>query len=653
MRFVLALAAAVLLAAPAARADTRVPVWISEGTGPIDVSYEGSSTDGSYVFFTTVERLHPDDGDDSIDIYVRHSGAISLLSDSQSPGHVDAEKDAEFKHVSANGWLVTFVTEEPLEGDDHNFTRDVYQRNISPGVPADRLALMSGGVVGEPGTFVGASDDGHRVYFATYAQLEPEDTDDSRDVYVRDDDQGLALITGKPLSGPDHDPSAAGASGEGGRFFWTTPEKLSVNDTDGGHYDVYRREGTEIALMSTGVTGGNGPFNAEFRNADADGSHVYFATDESLRAADTDTRQDVYERAGGVTTLVSRGEINGNGDFIAELAGFSDDGSRVFFHTEEPLVAEDTDTAQDIYERSGGVTTLVSTGPGQGISPNGFLRTTPDGSHVYFITANRLVLTDTDVSMDIYERAGGVTTLVSEGNGPFNALPAVQVTDDGSRVFFVTDDPITGDDTDAQFDSFERASGVITRLPSGNGPSSTLLRSVTPDGARAFIQTPEALVGGDGDGSVDIYAADLGASPTPTPTPTPTPSPNPLPPPSDTSKGDDKAAPAVGLSGPKTQKFLKQGAVIVFARCGEPCSLVASGTLTVPGAAKVYRLKKVRRSGAAGAKVKLALKLPRKARQPVKAALRRGLRVRARVKIVATDAAGNRRTTTRKLRAKR
>ena len=86
-------------------------------------------------------------------------------------------------------------------------------------------------------------------------------------------------------------------------------------------------------------------------------------------SADTDTALDVYERAGGQTTLVSTGPTGGNGAFDAFFAGASADGTRVFFGTAESLVSADTDTTVDVYERAGGQTTLVSTGPtgGNGI----------------------------------------------------------------------------------------------------------------------------------------------------------------------------------------------------------------------------------------------------------------------------------------------
>ena len=49
----------------------------------------------------------------------------------------------------------------------------------------------------------------------------------------------------------------------------------------------------------------------------------------------------------------------GNGAFAATFDGNSSDGSRVFFHSREKLVAGDTDASADVYERSGGTTKLV------------------------------------------------------------------------------------------------------------------------------------------------------------------------------------------------------------------------------------------------------------------------------------------------------
>ena len=48
-------------------------------------------------------------------------------------------------------------------------------------------------------------------------------------------------------------------------------------------------------------------------------------------SADTDTRADVYERSGGQTTLISTGPAGGNGDFDGGFPRMSADGARVVF----------------------------------------------------------------------------------------------------------------------------------------------------------------------------------------------------------------------------------------------------------------------------------------------------------------------------------
>src|SRR5439155_5311648 len=137
----------------------------------------------------------------------------------------------------------------------------------------------------------------------------------------------------------------------------------------------------------------------------------------SLVPADTDASADVYDRSNGVTTLVSTGGIGGNGAFSAHFAGTTHDGTHVFFETNEKLATGDTDGSQDVYDRFGGSTTLVSTGPTGGSGPFGayFDGTSSDASHVFFETAEKLASGDTDGSTDIYDRSGGTAALVSVG----------------------------------------------------------------------------------------------------------------------------------------------------------------------------------------------------------------------------------------------
>src|SRR3954453_5598547 len=74
---------------------------------------------------------------------------------------------------------------------------------------------------------------------------------------------------------------------------------------------------------------------------------------------------------------LSRGATAGNSSDYATYGGMSADGSKVWFSTPDALVPEDTDSASDVYESSGGKLTLISVpegGPYGGDSTAGFAK---------------------------------------------------------------------------------------------------------------------------------------------------------------------------------------------------------------------------------------------------------------------------------------
>ncbi len=250
-------------------------------------------------------------------------------------------------------------------------------------------------------------------------------------------------------------------------------------------------------LVSTSATAGNGANGAVFRASSDDGTRVFFQTNEQLLPGDTDAAIDLYERANGLTTLLSTGPTGGNGANSATFAGASRDGTRIIFRTTEKLVSGDTDSVQDLYERAGGVTTQVSTGPtdGNGTSPGVFSGISRDGTHVFFQTAEPLVAGDTDTYIDVYDRSGGTTTRVSTGalggNGPFAAM-FDGATPDGSHVYFHTDEALESSDFDERMDVYQRTGGATTHLSigpaGGNGNDRLRLRRVLRRGLRGRLE---------------------------------------------------------------------------------------------------------------------------------------------------------------------
>ena len=130
--------------------------------------------------------------------------------------------------------------------------------------------------------------------------------------------------------------------------------------------------------------------------------------------------EDLYDRFGATTTLVSTGPRNANADSYPFYVGAADDASHVIFSTDAQLVTADHDSSFDLYDRSAGTTTLVSTGPAGGndeLSVDGW-HVSPDGTRVVFATDESLVTGDADSRTDMYERASGVTSLLSRPAPP-------------------------------------------------------------------------------------------------------------------------------------------------------------------------------------------------------------------------------------------
>jgi Tol biopolymer transport system component len=407
----------------------------------------GVVADGSRVYFATAERLSAADEDDAVDVYVRdlESGTTRLVSagdPSCTGGHCgNGSAPAFFQGVSADGEKMLFTTAEGLVTGDGDGAVDLYEHDLESG--ATRL-------VSTPGTcpvadctpvYGGTSGNGSHVFFETNERLSGEDTDSSQDVY--DWSGGTATLASQGPTGGNGADNAlfAGSSPDGEAVFFETKEKLVGADADAAQ-DVYRRSGGTTTLVSHGAAScagtdcGNGDFDAAVVRSNGvpsgvfdDGNKVFFLSSEELASEDEDESFDVYVRdlGEGTTTLVSRADAScvvpdcGSGPHDANFVAASTDGSLAFFITAESLLPADADEQTDVYERSGGTTTLVSTGSVNGNGPYDaqLQGVSQDGSRAFFVTDERLTGEDADSNQaDVYSRSATGTLLVSAGNDP-------------------------------------------------------------------------------------------------------------------------------------------------------------------------------------------------------------------------------------------
>lgn len=386
-----------------------------------------------------------------------------------------------------------------------------------------------------PADYQGISADGKVAFFSTTDKLVSGDTDNRRDVYIRSFDSGVgSYVTREISTGPSGGNDAFDAffdraSSDGTKIFFSTDERLVAGDTDKAG-DVYLRDIAKglTVLVTQGNSAcapacGNGDADADFSDTDANGTAVFFSTDERLIAADADNAEDIYRRDldGGTTALVSAAGAScpsgcGNGAFPATLRGLSGDGSTAFFATSEQLTGADTDTAIDIYARDlpGGPTTLISQGdPGCTCGNDDsfavvFAGSSQDGATAFFETDEGLVLGDGDDGNDVYRRAGGATTLISGGTEeePANFAGASTA---GTRVFFVTGESLVGGDMNNEADVYQWQGGAPSLVTSGECCGSGF-GAATADGMKIVFTTAEPLDAADTDASPDVYEQEIG-----------------------------------------------------------------------------------------------------------------------------------------------
>lgn len=391
----------------------------------------------------------------------------------------------------------------------------------------------------------GFSEDFSRVFLTTENGVDPEDTDEASDLYLRRAGGDFEWISRPPLStrlaATSSDAAHAVLLGDDGNVYeWVEgapPLVRAVNVRPGG------------GLCPEALVGGwGGSRDGTSLNAiSADGRRVFFGCEGGL-----------YVRIGGASTT----EIAAPGRFV----GASRDGSRVLFTSAASFVgAEDTNGAADLYRydlASGAYTRItpdslagdpaprVRTGTGSGVVASA------DGSRAYFVA--RGVLTEAPNAngqsaaegidnVYLYDRgrirfvaspqSGGVSDSALHVSAAAGSVFAQEspiewdVSTGGAYLAFATKDALLAADADTRPDVYaydlaaRRLSLATTGPVGGNGDFGAGMsvagttadarrhRSLGagPEGAFVFFETDERLVSRDRNATTDVYERDLGS----------------------------------------------------------------------------------------------------------------------------------------------
>jgi len=483
---------------------------------PQSASFVMATPDLSHVVWRTDESMTFDDFDNGqSDLYVRSGGDTQLVTEAQIPGF-SSINPVLFAGISTNGSHIVFQTNEGLLVGDSDGLDDVYESFNGT------VRLLSPGGSG-PVSFRGMSADGTHVFMSTTAKLLGADGDDAADVYENVNGAGVSLLT----PGTAADAGWAGASSDGTHVYFHTTESLNaVLDTDSSK-DVYERAAGATTLVSTSATAGSGDFDANFQRASADGSRVLFSTGEGLDPADTDGAggdpyDDLYLRSAGATTLVSGGE-----SFDSSLV-FSDmtpDGEHIFWYSAQTFAGDLDFGFIDAWHWNEGTITRVSVGAqdDQGAHDDSFAARSGDLSSFFFQSDGQVAPGDTDAYDDIYERDGSTTRLITPT--PSEPCTVEPVSDrcvpkfkgtsfDGDRVWFTADENLHPLDDDIVVDDpstpFEREDQITTDVYESRVVGTPTVDAT--DAANAYLEGDPAPIDPDltvSEATDDIFGASV------------------------------------------------------------------------------------------------------------------------------------------------
>jgi len=352
------------------------------------------SGDGSIVcYMSTATNLVPNDTNNQWDYFVhdlttRETTRISVSSTGeQANGGADCGcRVYKYPTVSYDGNLIAFQTNASnLAPNDNNELFDIYQRNRAAGTTV-RVSVAMGNGDTNGSSFVrnGSPDGRFIVYYSTADNIVPNDTNNVRDIFIRD------MVAG-------------------------TTERCSIR-TDGGQTNDI----------------------SEAPDVSADGRYVAFASLASnLVPNDLNGVWDVFlrDRVLGTTERISVRTDGVEGNGYSRHPSISDDGRWITFHSlATNFLRGDLNNWRDtfLHDMITGETTYVSAGPdGIGDKPSLDALISGNGQWIVFDSvASNLVPNDLNDNRDIIraERFGQQLTLSGPVPGEVNGVNRWQVT---------------------------------------------------------------------------------------------------------------------------------------------------------------------------------------------------------------------------------
>jgi hypothetical protein len=444
-------------------------------------------------------------------------------------------QNAAFTGDFSQAFVVSGFDTDPLdqdystEGTQLPGTFDAYRLDLSSGawslaaLPDTGPMLASYNAPGYTrGTYIaGVSENGNHVFFQTFDQLpvapvpgQPSETHPSDMVYDRTGGHTYAVGVLPEGGFSQTCPARLGdgvadiynpvlvygaISPDGTNVVFTVREPANELPSCGPSEGVYLRENNATTVKLAGVM---------YIARSSDGSKVFTTGAGGVFTAGFGGLFE-YDVATGVTSTITT-----EGGFVASSA----DGSHVYY-----LNGGGPNPGLYLWDKG---TSVLIPHAGEGFAS---AIATPDGSRLLFLDSANLSSYNQFGYAEAYvysAETGGVTCVSCNPTGapplgsaklmdgsPNQFIPSYSeglISPDGARVFFETPDALVPQDTNGLKDVYEWENGRVYLISSGQGTAGSKLSGASSNGNDVFVMTTDRLAPQDIESAAQIYDARAG-----------------------------------------------------------------------------------------------------------------------------------------------
>lgn len=379
------------------------------------------SSDGSKIIFTAGEVTGPIGVQEpNGQLYVREvpqAKTIEVSASQRTVADPNGPQPARYWDASVDGSKIFFTSRAELTDDANTGAADdapnLYEYDLSTGALTDMTVDID--VADSHGAavlgLVTAGDDGSYVYFVAEGDLVGAAVSGRPNLYVYHAGRVTFIATLAPATTRSEDAKEGG--GDSADWYGAQPlpgQNPGVSAGPSSHTVRVTSDGTRLAFESEeSLTGfDNRPAQPEdCESGKCREIYLYDTESEALACVSCDPNglKPTGPAEFGGTTEAGAETVSGSSSFH-KPNNLSDDGSRLFFESPDPLVTHDSNGLGDVYEYEDGHVHPISDVASDRASV--FLDASASGNDVFIATGEKLLSSDTDTRTDVYDaRVGG------------------------------------------------------------------------------------------------------------------------------------------------------------------------------------------------------------------------------------------------------